>query len=199
MVQRVANAEHHVEGVVIEMVGQLLPVRPHCPDRCPELLRQLRSPTNHRFAGVSCDNLHAKTGEANRQLSGSARTIEDVSVRRQETEDVTERRSELGRSQFCIRDEPLVHLGKRVITPHNYNLRHAADSRWHISTSAEQVGSPRLSARGNPSAHAVAGCRCSQLDLAWGRPRSALAQGGRPAEWLAWLRWGGAAGGQPFG
>src|SRR4051794_3277727 len=91
----------------------------------PELLRQLCSPTNHRFAGVSCDNLHAKTGEANRQLSGSARTIEDVSVRRQETEDVIERRSELGWSQFCIRDEPLVHLGKRVITPHNYNLRHA--------------------------------------------------------------------------
>jgi hypothetical protein len=100
MVQRVANAEHHVEGDVIEMVGQFFPARLHCPDRCPELLRQLRSPTNHCFTGISRDNLDAKTGEANRQLSGSARTIEDVSVRRQETEDVIERRSELGRISF---------------------------------------------------------------------------------------------------
>jgi hypothetical protein len=101
MVQRVANAEHHVEGGVIEMVGQLLPVRPHCPDRCPELLSQLRSTTNHRFAGVSRDNLHTEAGEANRQLSGAARTIEDVSVRRQETEDVIERGSELVGASFA--------------------------------------------------------------------------------------------------
>ncbi len=59
---------------------------PNCPERCTELLSQLFSPTNHRFAGVGRDNLHAETGEANRQLPGSARAIEDVSVRRQETE-----------------------------------------------------------------------------------------------------------------
>lgn len=119
----------HVERVVLEMVGQLFPVRPYGPDECPELLRQLCSPTNHRLAGVSCDNLHATTGEANRQLSGSARTVEDVSVRRQEIEDVVERRSELGWRQLCIRDEPFVHLGKHVIACHNHYLRHAADSR----------------------------------------------------------------------
>ena len=68
----------------------------------PGLLGQLRSPTNHRFAGIRSDDLHATAGEANRQLSGSAGTIENVSVRRQEAEDVIERRSEIGRSQLCI-------------------------------------------------------------------------------------------------
>lgn len=129
MVKRVANAEHHVERVVLEMVGQLFPVRPYGPDGCPELRSQLCSPTNHRLAGVSCDNLDATTGETNRQLSGSARTVEDVSVRRQEVEDVVERRSELGWRQLRIRDEPFVHLGKHVIACHNHYLRHAADSR----------------------------------------------------------------------
>jgi hypothetical protein len=85
------------------------------------------------------------TSETHRQLSGSARTVEDVSVRRQQTEDIIERRGELGWRQLCIRDEPFVHIGEQVIVRHNHDLRHAAASQWDVSPSAERAGHHALS------------------------------------------------------
>jgi hypothetical protein len=72
----------------------------------------------------------------------------------------------LGRTQLRVRDEPLVDLGKRFITRHNYYLRRAADTSWHVGTSAERVDSPMVS-HGQPSAHTAT--RTSRLSPRGGR------------------------------
>jgi hypothetical protein len=59
-------------------------------------------------------------------VPGAARAIEDVSAGGKEADDLVERRRELDGSQLCIRDKPLVYLGKRVIARHDVYLRHAA-------------------------------------------------------------------------